>query len=426
MQPPLKIFKIRQKFAKSSLINLDTEVNGLLDGFELAKKVQKGERIGLTAGSRGIKDEQRIFKVLIERLKTLGASPFIVPCMGSHGGGTAEGQLAVLRDLGITEEATGAPILSSMEVVEIGCTQFGTPILIDKNLSSVDKIIVINRIKPHTHFEGKIEGGLIKMMVIGMGKHRGAQIAHRLAIEHGLPRVLSEMGSIILRKLPIFFGIGIVENQFSETAFIDLLEPMDFFKKEETLLKKARRLIPRLPFHQIDLLIVDELGKDISGAGMDTKVIGRIPSAKKMTLRKPEITRIFVRDLSEGSQGNATGIGLADFTTKRLVDKINYQATYVNCITAVCPADAKIPIFFETDREAILRAYETSAALKQTDFRIVWIKNTSALESFFASTPLLEETVSNPRLEVLSDPFEIPFDNRGNLIAPWRSSNSLA
>ena len=420
MQPPLKIFKIRQRFANPCLTDVDAKVNALLDGFELAKKVQKGQRIGLTAGSRGIKDGQRIFKVLIERLRTLGASPLIVPCMGSHGGATAEGQLTVLRDLGITEEAVGAPILSSMEVEEIGSTRFGTPVLIDKNLSMVDKIIVINRIKPHTHFQGKIESGLVKMMAIGMGKHRGAQIAHRLAIEHGLPTVLSEVGSMILQTMPIFFGIGILENQFSETAFIELLAPPDFFKREENLLRKARRLIPRLPFEQIDLLIVDELGKDISGAGMDTKVIGRIPSGKKLTLRKPEITRIFVRDLSEGSQSNATGIGLADFTTKRLVDKINYQATYVNCITAVCPADAKIPIFFETDREAILRAYETSAALKQTDFRIVWIKNTSALESFLASVPFLGETVSNPRLEVLSDPFEIPFDTRGNLIAPWR------
>ena len=414
-----KIFKIRQKIEAPRLENIEKKVNELLDQFQSSKKVKKGERIGLTAGSRGIKDKPKVLKTIIEHLKDLGAFPFVVPCMGSHGGATAEGQIEVLESLGITEKSVGAPILSSVEVEEIGRTKFGTPVLVDKNLLGADKIIVVNRIKPHTDFEGEIESGLVKMMAIGMAKPRGALMVHRLTIKHGFPAVLAEVGSILLNKPPIFFGVGIIENQYDETAFIDLLKPEEIVEKEKVLLKKAKELIPFLPFNQIDILIIDEMGKDISGAGMDTNVIGRNLFIGGTKSNKPKITRIFVRDITEESHGNATGIGMADYTTKRLVDKMDYASTRINVTTGMSPENGRVPIFFETDREALSIAHYNSGVFDPQDLRILWIKNTLEIEYLYASEVFLNQARSNPRLKILSEPFDFPFDQDGNLIPKW-------
>jgi hypothetical protein len=415
-----KFFKIRQKINAPRLDNIDKRVNDLLDQFELQKRVKKGEYIALTAGSRGIKDKPRVLKTIVSRLKDLGASPFIVPCMGSHGGATAEGQIEVLEGLGITEQSVGAPILSSVEVQPIGKTRFGTPVLIDKNILRADKIIVVNRIKLHTDFKGEFESGLIKMMVIGMGKPEGAMMVHRLTIKYGFPAVLTEAGSMILKKLPIFFGMGIIENPYDETAFIELLRPREMFEKEKALLKKARKLMPRLPFDQIDILIMDELGKNVSGAGMDTNVIGRCFSINNQKPKKPRITRIFVRDLTEASHGNACGIGMAEYTTQRLVDKIDYPSMHINCITGMTPEGGRVPIFFEKDRDALSTAHYNSGVIDPRDLRILWIKNTLELEHLYASTPLLKEARSNSKIEVLGKPFDLPFDDNGNLVSKWK------
>ena len=412
-----KIFKIRQKADPPTLENVEQEVHRLLKQFELSKRVRRGERIGITAGSRGIRDKSKVLRILVEHLKNLGTLPFIIPCMGSHGGATAKGQVKLLESLGITEDTVGAPILSSMDVKEIGWTKFGTPVLVDKNLCEMDKIIVVNRIKPHTDFKGEFESGLIKMMAIGMGKHQGALMAHRLTIKHGFPEVLLEFGTIVLQKMPILCGIGIVENQYDRTAFVEVVKPEEWLEREKVLLRKARELMPMLPFDLLDLLIVDEMGKDISGSGMDTNVIGRLSFIGSPKPTKPKIIRIFVRDLSEESHGNASGIGMADYTTRRLVEKIDYPATNINCMTSMGPEDARIPIFFETDREALDAAYQTSGVLQARDFRILWIKNTLELEYLFASEVFLRETKTNPNLEVLSDLSPIPFDEKGNLLS---------
>ncbi len=414
-----KIFKLRQKIDAPRLENSEKRVNELLDQFEIQKKVKRGERIALTAGSRGIRDKPQVLKAIIERLKDLGASPYVVPCMGSHGGATAKGQIEVLESLGITEQSVGAPILSSIEVEKIGKTEFGMPVLIDRNLCNVDKIIVVNRIKPHTDFRGAFESGLIKMMVIGMGKPEGAMMAHRLTIKHGFPAVLTEAGSMILKKLPIFFGVGIIENPYDETAFIDLLRPEEMMEKEKVLLKKAKRLMPRLPFDHADILIVDELGKNVSGAGMDTNVIGRINFIGSFKPEKPRITRIFVRDLTEATHGNACGIGMADYTTKRLVEKIDYPSTYINCITSMTPEDGRVPIFFEKDGDALSAACDNSGVFDPKDLRILWIKNTLELQYLYASQSLLKEVRLNSKLDVLSRFFDFPFDENGNLISKW-------
>jgi len=415
-----KIFKIRQNIDAPRIENIEKRVHELLDQFELSKKVKKGERIGLTAGSRGIKDKPKVLKAIIERLKDRGASPFIVPCMGSHGGGTAEGQVEMLESLGITEKSMGAPILSSIKVEKIGRTKFGTPVLIDRNILEADKIVVVNRIKLHTDFKGEFESGLIKMMVIGMGKPEGALMVHRLTIKHGFPAVLTEVGSIILKKLPIFFGMGIVENPYDETAYLDLLRPQEMFEKEKALLRKARKLMPRLPFEQIDILIADELGKNVSGAGFDTNVIGRCVSINNQKPKRPKIARIFVRDLTEASHGNACGIGMAEYTTKRLVDKIDYPSTHINSITGMTPENGRVPIFFERDREALETAHYNSGVFNPKDLRIVWIKNTLELEYVYASTPLLKEARSNPKIEIMGKPFDLPFDRYGNLVSRWK------
>jgi len=414
-----KLFKIRQTIDTPHLRDIEKRVNELLDQFGLSKKAKKGERIGLTAGSRGIKDKPRVLKTIVDRLKDLGASPFVVPCMGGHGGATARGQIEILEELGITEKSVGAPIISSMDVVQIGQTKFGTPVLIEKNLSKADKIIVVNRIKPHTDFTGEIESGLIKMMVIGMGKQKGALMVHRLTIKHGFPAVLEEVGSILLEKVPLLFGMGMIENQYSETAFIELLEPESFMEKEKVLLKKAKGLIPSLPFDQMDILIIDEMGKNISGTGMDTNVIGRRLFIGGPKPEKPKITRIFVRDITKESHGNATGVGMADYITKRLLNKIDYPSTHLNCIMGMSPEYGRVPLFFEEDREALLMAHENSGVFDPQDLRILWVKNTLELEYLYASEPLLQEVRTNPRLEILSDPVGIHFDQKGNLISRW-------
>jgi len=420
MDPLPRIFKIHQKIATPRLADVPKEMNALLDRFGLPGKIKPGERIALTAGSRGIRDKAKVLKVIATRLKALGAKPFLVPCMGSHGGATAAGQVEMLKHLGITEEFIGAPIVSSMEVKEIGRTKFGTPVLIDANIcAQADKIIVVNRIKPHTDFDFAIESGLNKMMVIGMGKHKGALMAHRLTIKHGYSTMLSEVQPIILKALPFFFGVGIVENQYDQTASLHLLEPQNFWEGEKPLLKKAKEIMPRLPFKQMDILVVDEIGKNISGAGMDPNVTGRLYFIGSPPLKEPKITRIFVRDLTPETEGNAIGIGFAEYTTTRLVKKIDPVPTAINSITGMGPECGRIPIAFDQDREALQAAFDNSGVLDEKDLRLVWIKNTLEMEYLWASEPMFNEAKANPLLEVISGLQDIPFDAAGDMMMAW-------
>jgi len=420
MDPLPCVFKIRQKIASPKLADVEKEMNAQLDRFGLAGKVKAGERIALTAGSRGIRDKAKVLKVIAARLKALGAKPFIVPCMGSHGGATAEGQVKMLHHLGITEEFVGAPIVSSMEVKEIGRTGFGTPVLIDKNIcEQADKIIVVNRIKPHTDFDHEVESGISKMIIIGMGKHKGALMAHRLTIKHGFATMFKEVLPVIRKALPFFFGVGIVENQYDQTASLHLLEPQNFYEGEKALLKKAKEIMPRLPFKQADVLVVDEIGKNISGAGMDPNVTGRLFFIGSPPLKEPKITRIFVRDLTPETEGNAIGIGFAEYTTKRLVKKIDPVPTMINSITGMGPECGRIPISFDKDQDALQAAFDNSGVIDPKDLRLVWIKNTLELEYLWASEPMLKEAKANPSIEVVSGLQEIPYDKNGNMVMEW-------
>jgi len=420
MDPLPRVFKIRQKIASPKLADVEKELNSQLDRFGLAGKVKAGERIAITAGSRGIRDKAKVLKVIVSRLKALRAKPFIVPCMGSHGGATAEGQVKMLHHLGITEEFVGAPIVSSMEVKEIGRTSFGTPVLIDKNIcEQADKIVVVNRIKPHTDFDHEVESGISKMIIIGMGKHKGALMAHRLTIKHGFATMFKEVLPIIRKALPFFFGVGIIENQYDQTASLHLLEPQNFYEGEKALLKKAREIMPRLPFKQMDALVVDEIGKNISGAGMDPNVTGRLFFIGSPPLKEPKITRIFVRDLTPETEGNAIGIGFAEYTTTRLVKKIDPVPTAINAITGMGPECGRVPIAFDKDQDALQAAYDNSGVIDSKDLRLVWVKNTLELEYLWASEPMLKEAKANPNIEVVSAPQEIPFDKNGNMVVEW-------
>ncbi len=411
-----KMYRIRQIFDRTSVDDIRKTVWNELSTLNLNHTLKPGDRIAITAGSRGISHIGLILKTIVEYLHLLGAQPFFFPAMGSHGGATAEGQANLLKHYQITEEAIGAPLFSSMEVVEIGKTALGIPVYLDRYASQADYIVVVNRIKPHTKFKGSIESGLMKMMAIGMGKQKGAEHYHRAAITYGFPKIIEEAGQMMIKKAPILFGLGIVENGYDQTAKIVACKPEEIEAKEKELLVLAKEMMPKLPFQEIDLLIVDEMGKDISGVGMDPNVTGRNRDLLGNFPHPIQVKRLFVRDLTEASNGNAIGIGLADLTTKRLVDKIDYQAMYANCITAISLEKASIPMHFETDQEAIRVALGSMGFTPIDQTRIVRIKNTLHLDEIEISEGYLQELQGRSDLELQEGPYEMRFNDLGNLV----------
>jgi hypothetical protein len=409
-------YRVRQSFDRTAVKDIPGTVKAELKKLSLEKRLKSGQRVALAAGSRGVANFAFILRATVEYLKSLGAQPFIFPAMGSHGGATAEGQAALLAHYNVTEPFTGAPVLSSMEVVEIEKTEDGVPVFIDKKASQADWIIVINRIKPHTKFKAPIESGLMKMMAIGMGKQKGAEHYHKAAIQFTFPKIIVDAGRVVLKKAPVLCGVGIVENGYDETAKIVALNPEALEMKEKELLALAKRMMPRLPFNEIDLLIVDEMGKDISGTGIDPNVTGRNRDLLGVFPHPTLVKRLFVRDLTANSNGNATGIGLADLATKRLVDKINYQATYMNCITGISLEKAAIPMHFETDQEAMKVALGSIGLIPPEKSKIVRIKNTLLVDEAEVSEGYGGELKERADLEILDGPKPLSFDGRGNLL----------
>lgn len=410
-----RLYRVRQTFDRTRVQNIPATVQTELKRITIESRVKPGQRVALTAGSRGVANIALILKSAVEYLKSLGAKPFIFPAMGSHGGATAEGQSALLAHYNVTEAFTGAPVLSSMEVVEIGRTEDGVPVYIDKNASLADWIIVVNRVKPHTKFKAPIESGLMKMMAIGMGKQKGAEYYHKAALHFTFPKIIVDAGREVLKKAPILCGLAMVENGYDETAKIAALRPEELEARERELQAEAKQMMPRLPFNDIDLLIVDEMGKDISGTGIDPNVTGRNRDLLGVFPHPTTIKRLFVRDLTENSNGNATGIGLTDLTTKRLVDKINYQATYMNCITGISIEKAAVPMHFPTDREAIQVALGSIGLTPPEKSKIVRIKNTLHVDEVEVSEIYREELGQRSDLQVLEGPKAMPFDSQGNL-----------
>jgi hypothetical protein len=410
------MYRVRQRFEQPAVPDLPGAVFAELTRIGLHSRVRPGMAIAVAVGSRGVANLAVVTRAVLDRLKGWGAAPFIVPAMGSHGGATAEGQIKVLGAYGVTEEAMGVPIRSSMEVVELGTMPWGLPLLVDRVAASAEGIVLINRVKPHTNFTGEIESGLLKMLAIGLGKHRGAQLAHRAAVDISFNRMIPEVARLSLSRLSVLCGVGLVENARHETAVVRAIPAEALEAEEKALLKQARALAGRIPFEFLHLLIVDEIGKDVAGTGMDPKVIGRMFLYPEEEPKSPRYMRILVRDLTVRTHGNAVGMGFADFATRRLADKVDFKVTYTNSLTGSSPARSKMPIILDTDREALEVALATVGLTPPEQARVVRIRNTLALETFWASEALLAEVRANRELEILGGPWTFTFDGTGALL----------
>jgi hypothetical protein len=413
-----KMIEVRQKIFAPKVDDLVTVLRTELKRAELHKKVKSRMKIAITAGSRGIARYPEILAVIVEEVKKNGGCPFLVPAMGSHGGATPEGQLSVLRRLGVTPESVGAPIHASMEVDEIGRLGSGEPVYVDRMASKADAVIVVNRVKPHTDFKGNIESGLMKMIAVGLGKQKGAEAIHN-SLSEGYHRNISLAAKLIMKRIPIILGIAIVENAYHEIAVIKALQPDEIEKEEMRLLEKAKELLARIPIKDIDVLVVDEMGKDISGLGMDTNVTGRFWIPGEHEPQAPHIRRIVVLDLSQETHGNAIGIGLADLTTKKAVEKIDLNATFVNSLTACWPENGKIPVFLPNDHDAISTAIRICGPIEPEKAKVVRIKNTLELGQFWISEGVYEsvksDKVLSKKLEFIGDLKSMQFDVLGML-----------
>ena len=408
-----RMARLKQQFPGPMLHDIPAAVRETLS--RLALPVKPGQTVALAVGSRGIVNIDAVTRACVDYLKGLGARPFVFPAMGSHGGGTTEGQLSVLEHYGVTEATMGCPIRATMDVVQVG-EALGLPVWLDREASEADWIGVVNRVKPHTDFKGELESGLFKMMTIGLGKHRGAIQAHRANIRHRYETVVAAVGREMLRKARIAFGLGIVENGYDESAKVQAFLPADMEAGGRALLREAKAWMARLPFDQIDLLVVDEMGKDISGAGMDSNIIGRHGTFFEPPFPNPKITFIVACDLTPNTHGNATGIGNADFTTRRLVNKVDWNATYINCLTACSPAGAKLPPVLETDRDAVAVALSCLGLERVEDARVVRIKNTLRLAEVEVSEAFLRDVAKREDLEQVSEPAPLAFDATGTLV----------
>jgi hypothetical protein len=412
----LNLIKIHQKFNSKKLNNIPKVISKEFERIQLDQKIKPGMKIAITAGSRGIDNIQIILKAIIDEVKKRKAFPFIVTAMGSHGGATAEGQKKLLAGYGITEKSMGVPIKATMDTVQIDYLENCLlPVHFDRIAYHSDGIIVVNRIKVHTAFKGKIESGLYKMLSVGLGNHQGAILVHSLGVK-GLRDYMVEFAKVILKKAPILAGFGILENGYDQTLKVIGVEPGEFTQVEKELLKECKQILPKLPVKNIDILIVQEMGKNISGTGMDTNVIGGIKDFKKGEYEPPQIKKILVLDLTPETHGNALGIGMAHMITRRLYKKIDLKATNINTITTTFLDRSRIPMIFDTDKEAIEVGLKTIWNLPGTKPRIVIIKNTLKLDEIYVTEPIWEEIKGRKTITPSGDWEELNFDNSDNLL----------
>ncbi|MBU7319871.1 lactate racemase domain-containing protein [Paenibacillus oleatilyticus] len=411
--PIPQMVRIRQKFDGTRLDRPTEDLERELAKPGAIDRIKPGQQVAVAVGSRGVANIAAFTRTTIDAIKRAGAHPFIVPCMGSHGGATAEGQKEVLHHLGVTEEAMGAPIRSTMEVVQIDQLPNGLPVYVDKYAYEADAIVVINRVKPHTAFRGKIESGIMKMISIGLGKQKGAEACHQLGFKYMAENVPA-MARIMLDKLPILFGVALVENAYDETCIVEVLPAAQVEEREMVLLEIAKARLPKILFDQIDVLVIDYIGKNISGDGMDPNITGRYPTP--YAHGGPDVSKMVVLDTTPETKGNANGVGTADFTTQRLVDKMDLAATYANGLTSTVCAPTKIATTLENDLYAIKAAVKTCNILDYTQCRLVRIRDTLHLGEIEISVNLLEEAKLHPDIEILTDPYDLSFNSEGNLV----------
>lgn len=410
--PPLA--RVRQSIPQPRVEDVAATIRDRIRSSRLRERVRPGGTIAVGIGSRGIHGIDVIARSIVDTLREMDYRPFIVAAMGSHGGATAEGQRELLAGYGVTSEAMGVPVKTDMDTVELGTNPVGLPIYFDRNAYSADGIVLANRVKPHTDFRGVHESGVLKMLVIGLGKRQGASQVHKLGIR-GLCEVLPAVGRTLVTKTPFALGLAILENADDVTAEIVTLEPETIFDEEPKLLERARGLMGRLPFDQIDVLIVGELGKNYSGAGMDPNVIGRLYVETQANFDRPVITRLAVLDVSDESHGNVVGVGFADLTTERLVSRIDPVPFRINTLTSCCLERSRIPITLPTDRDVIHSALETCWRIDPAEARVVVIPNTLELATMWVSRPLEAEVRAHPHLTLETDYQPMPIDQGGVL-----------
>ncbi len=415
MQYP-DVYRIQQTF-DSQKCDIAADVKTGMQMLPLASGVKPGQTVAVACSSRGIHNYAAIVKEVITCLKAMQLDPYIFPAMGSHGSATAEGQQRVLAHLGISEATTGAPVRSSLDVDQIGETKHGLSVFLDRQAARADHIVLINRIKKHTEFEHEFESGLLKMMAIGLGKQAGAARYHQAMFSFGYANVLGAIADVVMQQAPILFGVGIVENGYGRTAKIGICPRNQIKTHEIALLKLAKKLAPALPFKEADILFIDEMGKEISGTGFDTKVVGRIG----MPLVSPDpefpkIKRIVVGNLTDDTEGNATGVGIADFITQRLLNKIDRQASDMNNITGLSPEMGKIPIALSNDREALDVAIRCLGLVSPQKLKIMRIKNTARLREIAVSEAYESAFEGRPELKIIQPKQSWKFDTDGNLL----------
>ncbi|MBN2292281.1 MAG: DUF2088 domain-containing protein [Pirellulales bacterium] len=411
-----KIFTLRQKFDTSHVPDVAATVREELGRLRLGERVEAGQSVAITAGSRGLSNNREIIAAIVAFIKEIGAAPFIVPAMGSHGGGTAQGQRRLIESFGITEHSVGCPIRASMETVVVCRTVQDIPVHFDRAAYEADHVLVFNRVKPHTMFAGDIQSGLMKMMLIGLGKHEGATVYHKAIREHGFAEIVRSVAGEVFAKCNILAGLAVVENSLDQTALVEAVLPDEFERRERELLETATRLMPRLPFDEVDVLLVDRIGKEISGTGMDTNVIGRkFNDHKAVDGELPRIRRIAIRDLSEATHGNAVGIGISEFCRSRVIRKTDFKITRINAATAGHDSAAEQPPHMETDREVLRATFESLAPLDPSQAKLLWIEDTKRLVELQCSEAYLSEIDGCDDLEVVGGLRELPFDIEGNL-----------
>jgi hypothetical protein len=405
------MYRIRQDFDVKSIEDLTGVVEDLFAQFEPGENVKEGQKVAVGVGSRGTHDLALLVKAAVKCLKKMGLDPYVIPAMGSHGGGTAEGQAHVLAELGITETTMGVPIVSSMEVVSLGRLESGAEVFFAKDALEADHVVMINRVKPHTVFRGEVESGLCKILAVGCGRQKGASNMHKF----DLGRNIVPAARMILNKVPVLCGLAVTENAAGGTYSVKLATPEEFVSVDRELLEEAWRLFPRLPLDDLDILLLNEMGKDISGAGMDPNVIGFW--RREGGPRQPDYRTLVVLDLTPASHGNATGIGMADLTTRHVVDKIDIQATYLNALTSRVLRSVRLPMAVENDRRALEVALEQVSDVKAV--RMARIKNTLSLSVFWVTEALLPELRGKPGINVDDSPLKLDFDADGKLL-PFR------
>jgi len=409
-------FRLRQILEAPRVHDVPGEVHAQLARLQLQKKVMPGQSVAITAGSRGITDIHVIMRAIVDHLKGLGAKPFIVPAMGSHGGGTAKGQRRIVESYGMTEEFLGCPIRAGMETVIVCQTAEGFPVHFGRYAYEADHVLVCGRVKPHTLFIGDIESGLMKMMLIGLGKCEGAKIYHRAIQDYSFGQIIRSVAGEVLAKCRILAGVAIVENAHDQTARIEAVLPEDFETREKELLVLAKKWLPRLPFRYVDVLLIDKMGKNISGVGFDANVVGRkFDDHKAVDGEFPKVKRIAVRGLTKETHGNAVGIGMAEFCKSQLLREMDVQAVRLNALISGHISAGLIPLDYETDREMLEAALGTIGLAEPPDAKLLWIANTLHLEEMECSTAYREEARQRDDLEILTEPRDLPFDAEGNL-----------